>query len=222
MRCSVDRTARRPRLAWFFPAVAGCLLVAGPTTIADGQDAADVTAVEEDWELIVKEPDEETQAPQVTCVMAPTADDQGVFAVFHINHNSLPQYVPGGLHLQVWNEDVPLDSAVFTNDALLRNPNEVVTWTTRMKLHEGNLVWEVVDGASTTWGEFGNDGSLRTTAATDLDELSTYTPAYSAANSGVGYAGNRVTSLKLLKLRYVLRSGDIVEDNQSRTIYPHN
>lgn len=223
MRCSIDRRARASCCKWILAwSIAGLLFVAAPEAYADESQAGKVVAIEEDWELVVKEPDQETQAPQVTCIIAPTTSDNGVFAAFNLNHKSFPQYEAGGLHLQLWNDGTPLASAKFPSDQLLKTPNEVVTWTTRMSLLDGQLTFEIVSGSSETWGDFGDTGNLKAAVATELEDLNQYESAYSAANSGVGFAGNRVTSLKLKALRKLLLSGDVIEDNNARTVHPHN
>jgi hypothetical protein len=185
-------------------------------------DGGKVVAIEEDWELVLKEPDEETEAPQVTCILAPSNSDHDVFAAFNINHKSYPAYDAGGLHLQLWDDDTPLDSATFASDALLKTNNEVISWTSRMRLDDGKLYFEIVSGSSTTWGDFGSSGALKVSFATEAENLNQYDPQTSVANSGVGYAGNRVASLKLKAVRKALHSGDVVEDNSPRTVYPHD
>lgn len=187
---------------------------------AEESGGGKVVAIEEDWELIVKEPDDETQAPQVTCIISP--DDGSLFAAFNLNHKSFPEYDPGGLHLQLWNGEVPLGSAAFPDDSSLRTNNEVVTWTTRMEVKEGQLRFEIVAGSSNTWGTFGGTGTLKAAISSSAENLNQYDPANSVGNSGIGYASNRVTSLKLKGVRKILHSGDVVEDNSSRTVYPQD
>jgi hypothetical protein len=103
---------------------------------------------------------------------------------------------------------------------LLRTPGEVVTWTVRMKLEDGQLTFEIVEGASETWGSFAESGALKVSVASALENLNQYQSAFSKTNSGVGFGGNRVTSLKLKKVSKLLESGDVVEDNSSQTVFP--
>ena len=218
---SLGRGARLLRWGWIVPGVTGLFLLVAADARADDEGGGNVVAIEEDWELVVKEPDEETQAPQVTCIIAPN-DDAGVFAAFNLNHKSFPQYDPGSLHLQAWHNETALHSAQFPSDALLTTHDETVTWTMRMHIQEARLWFEVVSGSSHTWGDFGSTGTLKTSVATELTDLNQYDPDDSASNSGIGYAGNRVTSLKLKAVRKVLKSGDVVEDTETRTIHPQD
>jgi hypothetical protein len=222
MSChSLNRGARLPHWGWLVPGITGLFLGMATDVRADG-DSGNVVAIEEDWELVVKEPDEETAAPQVTCIIAPNDDDEGVYAAFNLNHKSFPQYDAGGLHLQTWHGATPLESAQFPSDALLTTPDETITWTMRMHVQEEHLWFEVVSGSSSTWGNFGGTGTLKASVATQLTNLNQYEPNDSAANSGIGYAGNRVTSLKLKAVRKLLKSGDVVEDTETRTVYPQD
>jgi hypothetical protein len=222
MRFLSDCRARAFRGCLWCLGTLGLLLVAPAVACADESPAGQVVAVEEDWELIIKEPDQETQAPQVSCVMAPTSDDSGVFAAFNLNHKSFPQYDAGGLHLQLWNNQVALASATFPSDALLGTVNEAIRWTMQMRLENGQLIFEVVSGSSDTWGTFGGTGVLNVSVASELGNLDQYQPEYSVANSGVGYAGNRVTSLKLKAVRKLLESGQVLQDNNPRVVFPHD
>jgi hypothetical protein len=220
MKCSVDARARALLPLWsLLPIFLVFLGARNQLNAAEETDGGNVVAVEEDWELIVKEPDEVTAAPQVTCILAPTTQDSGVYAAFNLNHKSFPQYDAGGLHLQIWNNDTPLATAKFS-DALLKPANEVITWTVRMSLHEGQVTFEIISGSSSTWGQFGGTGVLKTSVTSNLENLNQYRPEFSVTNSGVGFAGNRVTSLKLKAVRKLLKSEAVEEDNNSRTVYP--
>jgi hypothetical protein len=178
-----------------------------------------VVAVEEDWVLTVKEPDPNTQSPQVSCIIAP--NDDGVFAAFNLNHRAYPQYAPGGLHLQLWQGEQTLQSAEFPVSSLMSTQDESVAWTTRMELKGGQLQIEVVNGESATWGNFGGTGTLKVVKSSALCDLNDYRSGASKSNSGIGYAGNRVASLKLKAVRKVLRGGDVVEDTNPLYVYPH-
>jgi len=179
-----------------------------------------VAAVEEDWELIVTAPDPAVDAPQVTCVISPLGHANGVYAVFELNQQTLPVYVPGGLQLQIWNADAPLTERRFPTPGLMRTSPETVTWTQSMRLDGNVLTFEIVAGESTTWGAFGGQGYLRGSITTGLETLNAYTPDVSVANSKIGFAGNRVQSLKLKAVRLILSDGSRLEDTTARLVHP--
>jgi len=81
------------------------------------------------------------------------------------------------------------------------------------------LQFEIINGSSATWGNFGGQGYLRANVATNLADLNQYTPQLSVDNSGVGYAANRVHSLVLKKVRLVTATGQVFEDATARVVH---
>jgi len=181
----------------------------------------DIVRIEEDWELVVKQPDVTTVSPQVTCVISPFAHANGLFAAFNLNHKSYPVWEPGGLQLQLWNGDAPMTGYNFPQNHLLNSADESVTWTQTMEVQGGQLKFEVVNGDSSTWGKFGGQGYLRATVTSPVEDLNNYSSDVTVANSGISYAANRVTSLKLLKVRAHNRRGDVVEDSAAKVVFEH-
>jgi hypothetical protein len=196
----------------------GPLLVAALPLTALGSQP--IVAVEEDWELVVGEPDAACQAPQVTSIMSPKADLQGRYFAFDLNHQSLPEFHGGGMQTQAWNYEEPDLSQNYPSDDTLQHDSETVTWTQRLSVSGGFLKFEVVNGDSVTWGHFGGSPLTVSTVAT-MENLNSYDPAVSVANSGVGYASNRVHSLKLKAVRCYSAAGLVSEDSASRVVYQH-
>lgn len=181
--------------------------------------AADpVTRVEEDWELVVATPDATTTAPQVTTVISPAANLDGVHAMFEMNFRSLPEFQPGGLHLQVWEGDIPFGIADHPNNATMSTNNETVTWTQSVELTGQNLVFEVSSGNSQTWGSFGGQNTLRASRPSAIANLDSYSSDVSINNTGVGFAGNRVTSLRILRVRRYCNDGTMTVDDTVRSV----
>jgi len=199
-------------------AVVVCWGAGAAPRVVLAQSEVTVVRIEEDWVLAVATPDPNATAPQVSCAISPTGDATSLFAVFELNHQSIPSFVPGGLQLQIWNGDEPIASHMYPQDSVMETDGEVVRWTQTMTLANGQLTFEVVSGESTTWGEFGGQGYLKHTTTTELAGLNAYDPAVSVANSAVGFAGNRVTVLALERVRYVLSTGLVVEDSQARLV----
>lgn len=141
-------------------------------------------------------------------------------STFVVNHHDVPDFVAGGLQLQLWDGDILLSSHRASTQAVLATPGETITWKQRLALHDGKLVFEVTDGNSTTWGNFGGDDSLELPVSTDLTNLNTYDPQVSAANSGVSYAANRVHSLILKSVEIKYANGEVVTVDTPQTVYP--
>ena len=189
-----------------------------PSQSALGQDSASVVKVEEVWELVLGEPEPGVESPQISCVTSPLADADTIYAAVDLNHQSLSTFSSGGLQLQIWDQDVPVSRQDTPNYDLLQSPDEVIRWTQSMTVSNGSLVFEVTNGTSTTWGAFGGDG-MRAAVATTLENLNSYSPEVSVANSGVGFGGNRVSRLALVEVRKYLVNGQVVTDTTPRVVH---
>ena len=119
----------------------------------------------------------------------------------------------------MWEGEVPLETRKHPNGSVMSGGAEVVTWKQTMSLSNGTLKFEVVNGDSDTWGKFGGQGYLRKTVDTALTTLNGYDPDLSVENSGVTYAGNRVTKLVLKQVRIVGSNGSEYVDTTERVAH---
>ncbi len=196
--------------------------LAAATTGAFAQDSSTVVRVEEDWELIVDIPEPDKEAPQVACLISPVGNAGSVYALFTINHHTIPEYVAGGLQLQIWNGSEPLTERSFRHQTLMHTQGETVTWTQAMEINgnSGTLEFEVLGGASTTWGEFGVQDNLKISVATPLQNLNEYSPEVSTVHSDIEYADNLARSLTLKRIRVYTADGEMVEFTTPLVVYP--
>jgi hypothetical protein len=171
-----------------------------------------ITRVEEDWEFVVHQPDLDTDAPQVTTVISPFGHLESLHAAFEFNHRSQPEFVPGGAQVQVWNGEEALGNKGSSFTSKLSHAGETVSWTQVMKLEDGQVQFKVASGNSTSWGTFGNWPWLRVSVDTSLTTLAGYSSSVSVDNSGVSYAGNRVTSLTLKRVRRYLANNELLDE----------
>ena len=202
-----------------FRAILALFCLAVWAEVATAQSPPTIVRVEEDWELVIGQPDPDSDAPQVTCVISPCGNTGSLHATFELNQQSLPTFTAGGLQLQVWEGEAPVSNRGFPNDAVLAQPGETVRWTQGMELDDGSLGFEITNGSSTTWGNFGGQGYLKASVNTTLTSLDAYDPAVSVENSGVNYAANRVQSLVLKRVRVYTSAGEQVEDTTARIVY---
>jgi hypothetical protein len=210
------RTAR----AWLVGFGLAVAFVAGHR-LAIGEDGGfEIVRIEEDWELVLGEPDVANVAPQVTTTLSPTGDLNGYYVAFELNHQSQPDFAPGGLQLQLWNGEEYVSSHKRPGAECLAHQGEIVRWTQTAAVEEGGLAFEITHGSSTTWGDFGGQGYLKAFIAGGVGNLNEYRSAVSVANSGVGFAGNRVVSLTLKRVRAFLADGRMVEDTAERPVHP--
>jgi hypothetical protein len=173
--------------------------------------AIEIVSIEEHWSLSIGQPDAASSSPQVSMVMSPTGHLESSYFVFTLNHHSYPEWIPGGLQVQFWNGEEIVESKVGPQEATLNHAEEVVTWVQRTAVADGQMTFEIKSGQSDTWGAFGSLGHLKFTVNTNLTSLNGYKPAVSLEESGVSYAGNRVKSLTLTKLRWTDSLGQTYE-----------
>jgi hypothetical protein len=175
--------------------------------------AIDIVAIEEHWELSVGEPDAESSSPQVSMVMSVTGNLNTDYFVFTLNHYTDPDWIPGGMQVQHWNGENLMTSRVGPQDGTLSHTDETIRWVQTTRLVDGDVTFEISGGTSQSWGAFGGQGYLKITVDSDLPNLNSYKPATSLTQSGVCFAGNRVRSLTLRKLRWIDSNGLVYELN---------
>src|SRR5260221_11115238 len=100
------------------------------------------------------------------------------------------------MQLQVWSAGKVTDTS-SQGQNMFATEGETVTWTQRMSISGGTLNYNINNGQSTTWGQFGQGSQLSVSFSTDLTSLATYDPATSATASGVTWEQTYVTSLTL-------------------------
>jgi hypothetical protein len=202
------RTVRRG--VWGLLAVS-CIL-ATSNLYGEEESSPKVIKVEETWELKVGAPNQDRNAPQVTMAMSPFSSTAGKHFVLLLNHRTYPDYAAGGLQVQTWNGG---QLTAYRNgpqgSAELENEDESIRWTQKLTVQDNSVVFEIVNGTSTSWGTFGGQGYLRDTAYTGQDNLNSYTPYVSITESGIDYAGNRVVSLVLQRVRWTMSNGQVYQ-----------
>ena len=181
------------------------------TTIAAGTlsashlasaDEPTITRIEEDWRVEVSVPEPDDHAPQIVTTISPRASLDREHAIFELNHSTQPEYLAGGMQLQGWYRDIPMQIRNTPQTNLLRYTGETITYTSSMRLNDSRLTFEIINGTSQTWGAFGGQGYLKFSLDTSMSSLSEYRPEVSVANSRVGYASHRVLKLVLSEVRY--------------------
>lgn len=176
-----------------------------------------VWQVVEDWELVVASPDNGISGPQVTCTISPLGNLSGQYATFDLNHRASPSFAAGGMHLHLWEGETRLGTLSRQSGMVLSTANETLTWKTIMSVDAGVLIFDIDSGVSTTWGSFGS--TILSSVVTTIPNLDQYSPDVSVAHSGIGFASNRVTSLKLKRVTYRRVSGATTVDETERVLH---
>jgi hypothetical protein len=182
---------------------------------ADLQLPGGLLRVEEDWSLLVMQPDGARAAPQVSTQMARNPFGT-CFANFHINSADVPSYQEGGLQLQAWQGKTNTAYLTQYNRLTMNTPGELVTWTQYLRVADGALKFGISSASSQTWGDF---SGMEIDYGGSSTDLSIYSPDYSRQNSGVTYGANRVTSLVLVAVRTYNAAGLVSQDNTPRVVF---
>lgn len=199
--------------------VAAVTYLTASTVIADDLP---IIKVEEDWRVEVGTPALEDHAPQIVTVLSPVGNLEKEHAVFELNHTTYPEYFPGGMQLQGWRGEWLSSYGSTPHQQRLNLADEVITFTSSMKIEDGVLEFQIKNGVSQTWSTFGGSGYLKVRHNTTLDNLGAYKPAVSAANSRVAFASHRVKKLVLSKVRYYSQEGLVATDDTPRIVHEHS
>lgn len=192
---------------------AGFVFAAAATGAAD--EPIQIVKIVEYWELTLNSPDASTTAPQITLTFSPTANLSSHYATFELNHQASPVFAAGGMHFHVWKGEQCLGSRHQAAGEPLNTAGEVIRWKQVLELADGQLTFRIDGGTSATWGDFGGD-ALRIVVPTTLTNLNDYRPDFSITQSGVGYAGGRVSRLAIIKLTASTSAGQIAESDKLR------
>jgi hypothetical protein len=180
---------------------------------------ADFVRIEEDWELVLGEPDTNSVGPQVVTTMSPNADLNWAYFTMEINHRSAPTWTPGGISIHRWSGEFRMGSFDRDDRTVMATNEETVTWTQALYYENGRLHFKIMNGASTTWGQFGYSQLVKLDCSWGVPHINGYSPAVSMAHSGPAYAGNRVQLLKIKEVRYTLSDATTFTDSTERIVH---
>ena len=195
---------RTSRVAVILMLAFGFCVLASTTVHADSPT---IVKIEEDWEVVIGTPDTNSTSPQLRAVTSETCDIHSTHTAFTLNHHTQPDFVSGGMQLQVWHGDELQESRSSPATALLHHTGEVIRWTQRMTLENDVLTYEIVNGTSESWGTFGGQGYLKISVTSGCAHLDSYQSSVSAENSEVGFAANRVETFGLREVRAYTSEG---------------
>lgn len=195
----------------------GVLAVAGLHR-ADSAPVLDepVIRVEEDWLMVLNEPDDTVDSPQFHTVMSPTNHLDSFYAQVTWNYKQEPDYVSGGLQLSSCDGDEVVRSR-SVEQRQLSSAAETISWSQSLETDGSSLSFSVFNGSGATWGSFGKDMTIDMDAYLPL--LNTYSANLSQESACVTYGSNRVDLLMITQVRRYGVSGLISVDNTPRVVF---
>ncbi len=178
--------------------------------------------VEEDWEVVLNEPESNLDAPQLHTVISPWTDMDHYYGQVTWNYREIPDFVSGGMQISAWRGDEILAKRVAREDPL-STAAETLSWTQSMRCTiQGSLVFQIKDGVSATWGQFGGT-ELTLMGTVGLYNLSGYSTDFSVANSWVSFGSNRVDLVRIKEVRrYDANNNLISRDTSPRVVFELN
>ncbi len=172
--------------------------------------------VEEDWEMTVNDPEPNNNSPQVAFFMYPDADHADCYFQLQMNYAAEDQYSSGGFRVGAFCNEAPVDEERSVVRESLAWSNDKLTWTNAMAVFNGKLMFALKDGRGVQWGTFGGPAYLVEMDDQELHSLEHYSPENSIAAVDIGFGANRVSSIRLkrVRLRYTDGSTQTLQINR--------
>ena len=188
--------------------LAGIALLISTATVR--ADEASIYKVEEDWELVINDPDPSLNSPQITFFTMPDPAESGCYFQLQMNYSADDEYSSGGFHVGAFHDEQLIDEARSKTRRTLAVDGDRVRWTNVMAAIDGDLLFAVKDGHGDDWGSFGGPEYLVRIASDHVRDLSQYRPYQSLQMVDVGFGGNRVRTITLRSVRLYYTNGRVV------------
>jgi hypothetical protein len=176
-----------------------------------------IIRVEQDWKLVLNQPDYAVEAPQFHTVMSPSDNLDGSYAQVTWNYREYPEFSPGGLQVQAWSSDNVVETN-STKTSSLSTVAETITWTQTLQTDGVALEFNIINGRSTTWGSFGGHHT-ETLWIAYVPDLGAYDTNVTAQNSWITFGDNRVDQLVVTEVRYYDAGGLVSTDTNDVVIF---
>ena len=174
-------------------------------------DHGSIYKVEEEWEIVIDDPDPSINSPQITFFVTPNPAEPNCYFQLQMNYAADDTYSSGGFHVGAFHSGTLLDEARSATRRTLTVDGDRVRWTNVMAAIDGQLLFAVKDGYGDDWGEFGGPEYLVRMESDHIDDLSHYTPYESLQMVDIGFGANRVRSVTLRSVRLYYDDGRVVE-----------
>jgi hypothetical protein len=165
-----------------------------------------VSRIEQDWEIVVNNPDALRGAPQVVLHVRPWPGSS-YLCLFLLNYQDHPSFASGGTQLQIWRNDTLRAAAAYGTGILESPPDETIKFTLYLEQTNGLLKFGFKALTSKTWGD---KDTLGVSTARSMNDLSSYATSDTVANSVILLAPERVLSAKVLEVRQYDGAGTVV------------
>lgn len=207
----VDVVLRAPGFA-----LIGGILLGGALGLCGGLQGQELLAeeptvykVEEDWEVVVNEPDPSNNSPQITFFTSPSYLSEETYFQLQLNYHAADSYSSGGFHVASVIDDQMVDEARSKTRKNLATNNDVIRWTSVMAVIGNHALFAVRDGQGSEWGSFGGPDYLVRMVPSPVPDLSHYRYQQSLDAVDVGFGKNRVSQITLKAVRMFYTNGHV-------------
>jgi hypothetical protein len=173
-------------------------------------DEPTIYKIEEDWEMVIHEPDRINVSPQITFSMSPGTNEHNCYFQLQMNYFADEQFSAGGFHVAAFHDDEIADEARSKTQIVLATHHDHIRWTSVMAVVDGKAMFAVRDGHGDEWGDFGGPDYLVKLPTCPVDDLSGYHPQTSLDNVDISFGANRVDSVTLIQVKLFYTDGNTV------------
>lgn len=184
----------------------GLFLFIALSSVAQAQGPT-LYMVEEDWEMVLNQPVVAINSPQVAFFMYPDAEHADCYFQVQMNYAAEEGYSSGGFHVGAFCKEVTVDEERSVVRQSLSLDGDRLEWTNAMAIFNGKLMFALKAGSGTQWGQFGGPEYLVEMDDQELHALDHYTPEKSLKSVDIGFGSNRVTSIRLRRVRLYYTDG---------------
>ncbi len=172
-----------------------------------GEQPSSIYKIEEDWEMVIHEPDPANNSPQVTFFTSPSVNLDDCYFQLQMNFAAEEGFSSGGFRVGAFVDEVPVDEERSRVRGVLAWDGDKVEWTSAMAVIEGQLYYALKNGHGLQWGTFGGPEFLVSMPNGTLTDLSKYSAQRSLENVDIGFGSNRIQSIRLKRVRLIYTDG---------------
>ncbi len=187
--------------------IGGIAAVLSMLTLSARGDEPAIWKIEEDWEMVISEPDPSIYSPQVTFFTSPSTEIGDTYFQLQMNYEADTGFSAGGFHVAAVQGDSIVDEERSDSRITLATNNDRIRWTNVMAVVENKLLFAVKDGHGDEWGDFGGPEYLVRLVPAPVEDLSRYHHQQSLDSVDIGFGANRVQSVTLRRVRVFHTNG---------------
>lgn len=215
-------SARQIAAALCTATLALVIAVPGVCNATPDVETKKLVRIEEDWVVLIKNPDHKIASPQVLICMTPDGQFLADYALLEINHGSRPDWLAGGIQLQGWKGVANVSLFNCPKTAVLDRGYDRIKFTTSIEAKgDGYTTFAIKNGKSKTWGTFGTTSTtpIQVRVPSTRTDLTGYSRTHSVKQTHVTHGAHRVTMMYQRRVRYYFSDGTAQVDDAYKILH---